>query len=131
MDQAALNAAEMRYLESAKVYEVRWTKITSVRSELYPLLLEARAVWGKEIDERIKPIVDLETELRVVVQTYLRAIDPGAHESLRAAASESLKEMRDILYDDFKDEDVFRADYDNAMAPLEEFLRKKLQSKGE
>jgi hypothetical protein len=128
-DAAPKTEDERRYLEIASAYEKRWEKLAEVRAEIYPLLLEAEAIWGKKARELFYPIWTLETELKVVIQTYLRATNPKESSEVREAASRSLSKKRDIMYDSFGDEDeedVFKKDYSLAMETIESFMRKKL-----
>lgn len=117
---------EIRFLETTRVYEKRWEKITEVRSELYPLFLEGDAVWGVAYRDLRRPLLDLEIELRLVIQNYLRAIDPNRSEATRGAASKLLRKKRDIMYDTLDESDEFKRDYSCAFEPLEITLREKL-----
>jgi hypothetical protein len=117
---------QKRFAETAAVYEKRWAKIVEVRAELYPALIEGDVVWGSDLHELVKPVFDLELELMMVIQTFLRASNPNASSAARKAADQGLKKKRDILYDDFTETDVFKSDYGKALAPLEEYLRGKI-----
>jgi len=119
----------LRFREIVAVYEKRWERISEVRSELYPMLLEADVLWGSEPKDLVKPIFDLELELRIVIQTYLRSISPTNSKDAKRAASNSLRKRRDIMYDILTEDDEFRADYETALEPVEMFLRGKLGHK--
>ncbi len=123
-----LSNGHRKHLETVSVYERRWAKITEVRSELYPALLEADAVWGSEVRALIDPIYKLELELRMYLQNWFRVMEVDREGSRRAAAEKSLRKKRDVLYDDFSEDDEFNKDYSIALMPLEKFLRDKLGS---
>jgi len=118
-----------RFEENAAVYEKRWQKITDVRSDLYPKLLEAEVMWEIGAKEIMKPLFDLETELRIAIQNYLRASNPTLQDAYREAASERFESKRDIMYDEMTDDDEFRSDYNAALVPIEDFLREKFGRK--
>lgn len=118
---------EKRYLGTAKVYEKRWAAISELRSQIYPLLLEVEAIWGRPARELFQPVWQLETELLIVIQSYLRAINPSNSGPAREAAENSLRRKRDIMYDTLEDdEDGFKRDYAVAMRAIEDFMRPKL-----
>ena len=120
-----------RYLGTAKVYEKRWEKITSVRSELYPLLLEADAIWQGEAKDMMMPLHELEVELKITVQRYLRATNPRITEETRRHAEKRLNQKRDVLYEDYSPDDEFKTDYQTRLESIERFLQSKMVAKND
>ncbi len=76
--------------------------------------------------EIVNPLFELETELRIAVQNYLRASNPTLPTAYRESANKRLLSKRDVMYDDMTDDDAFRKDYQSALTPIEDFLRAKL-----
>ena len=113
------------YLGTARVYEKRWDKVVDIRSQLYPLLLEADAIWRDQLKKKLEPVFHLENELRITVSRYLRVSNPRNSDEARDAAQRSADKKRDILYDDVSEEDEFKSDYNRALAEVENFLRGK------
>lgn len=110
------------------VYERRWEIVYSIRSELYPLLLEAHALWGKKSITLFDPIFKLESELASFFPSHFRMIFPS-EEEIRNSRSKNLNERRDIMYDfmeETAEEDAFKKDYQKALELIEEFMRTKL-----
>ncbi|WP_298909821.1 hypothetical protein [uncultured Aliiroseovarius sp.] len=124
--EAFSDYSEKRFSETAAVYERRWDKVTEVRAELYPALLEADVIWGSTLKDLVAPVFELEFELKIVLQTYLRAINPNGSEATREVAQQSLREKRDIMYDTLSEDDEFRRDYEKGQQPLEILLRAKM-----
>lgn len=118
-----------RFIETASVYEKRWSKVSEIRAEIYSQLLEAQALWGDSFKDLLSPLWKLEVELLGVVRTYLDSMDPNSNEDMRRAVQEIHRKKRDILYDMLDETDEFRADYARQLIPIEATLRLKLGRK--
>jgi hypothetical protein len=115
----------------AHVYEERWRRVTSVRAELYPKLIEAEVIWGTELGKLVQPIFDLESELFVVVSSHLRSNNPNIQEGLRNAAGRSARKKEKILYDGLSEDDNFETRYEDALKPTEKYLRQMFGKKSD
>lgn len=120
------NPEQQEYEEFAAVYEKRWKKVTRSRNELYPILQEIEAVWGQEARELFSPLFKLEIELLLNIRAHIRVRNPRITNVEREAARKRINKPRDVLYGDFDEEDSFNKDFNLHQAPLEEFLRNKL-----
>jgi|GEM_PF-1966518 len=118
-----------RFIETAAVYEKRWSKVAEVRAELYSQMLEAQALWGDSFKDLLLPLWKLEVELLGVVRTYLDSMDRNSSADMRRAMSKIHREKRDILYDMHDETDEFRTDYARELVPIEATLRSKLGRK--
>ncbi|MEO6300860.1 MAG: hypothetical protein ABIV25_04580, partial [Paracoccaceae bacterium] len=118
-----------KFVEIASVYEKRWSKVGLIRSELYPLLLEGQALWGKSFNDMFNPLWVLERELVGVVRIFLAAIDPENSVEMQNEYSKIRREKRDILYEVAEPKDEFRSDYEEGLLPIEDYLRQKLGRK--
>jgi len=115
----------------AKAYEERWMKITKARERLYPDELEAEALWGDELKLHFKALFDLERELLISVQHYLKSCNPDTAEHTKEAIEKKDAKRRDILYD-MSDEtqnqaDAFQTDIDGALSKITDFLKPRLK----
>ncbi|MCZ4257518.1 MULTISPECIES: hypothetical protein [unclassified Sulfitobacter] len=121
-----LTASQRRSQGVVQAYARRWEKHRTSRVELDTLLIEADALWGKELSEIVKSIKSLEHELYIYIVNYLDA-NYREDQELAAEYQKILKKKRDILYDSLDDEkDEFRKDFLNALEPVEHFLANKL-----
>ena len=123
------NPDEKQFAEMVCVYERRWELIKSVRSELYPLLLEGNAIWGEGFPGRFKALWTHQGELRLVVEDHLESMNPRQAREWRDEARKRANEGRGILYDRLADTDEFSQQLDTARKPIEEFLRQWLGRK--
>jgi hypothetical protein len=121
------DADERHFIAIQRIYQHRFDKVSEIRSQIYPLLLEVEAIWGRSARDLFQPIWKLESELGGIIRIYLRSIDPKRPEYERDAAQRSLDKRRDIMYDTLEEEDDdFKKDYSVAMRKIEEFIRPKL-----
>ncbi|MEP2027345.1 MAG: hypothetical protein ABJI96_01405 [Paracoccaceae bacterium] len=126
VDQRDVGEEKKNFLGIAYAYDDRWQQITKVRAELYPLLLEADAIWGSELDSLVQPLFVLEGELSSYIHRQLRVDNPDNTKGRREAAQRSLEKSRDVMHADFGDEDEYKIDYDTKLKAVEDFLRVKL-----
>lgn len=107
-------------------YAKRWERHSSSKNSLEVILVEADAVWGGQLRERVEPLKKLEHELYAYILLHADAHWRGPTE-LAKQYREILKTKRDILYDLLDNEkDDFRVDFKNGLGPVEEYLRNKL-----
>lgn len=125
----AKEKAEKDYLSVVRVYEKRWSRITDSRSQLYSLLLEADVVWGKAFSEKFGAMEELEFELFLVVRNYLETQNPKSSKLARQAAGKRKKQKRQILYAGIDDGDTFQKNFEEAILPIEKYLREYLGGK--
>ena len=108
------------------MYKKRLSKVSEVLSELYPLILEGQALWGRDFETLFKELWNLESELATNVRMYIYVLDPDVNDSSRRAHEEGMRKSRDILYDSFQTDDLFLADYSKHLRIIEDVLRIKL-----
>ena len=89
-------------------------------------MLEADVIWGEQLRSISRSIFDLEIELKIVIENFLRASNPLNSEDARNAAENFLRKKRDIMYDSLGEDDQFGKDYAAAFEPIEKYLRAKL-----
>lgn len=106
-------------------YRGRWTKVREAREQLYPLQLEANALWGKDLDNLFRPVEKLERELFVASDVQLKSEDPSSSQSMRDAYYKISKERRDVLYA-IDGKDPFDNQLEMAFEAIEAYLKPKL-----
>ena len=127
--ESFLYTAEMRrYYGVAEAYQRRWSKVDEAWIELKADLLEAEAVWGAEVHEKVKPFEALQRELAHQIRTYLRSIDPRDSSETRLSLEGQLRKQRDIMYSSSESEkDVFSEDVKVAIRRIESFVKPHLR----
>jgi len=70
---------EWHHEGTTRAYQRRWEKVTAVRADLYPELLEAEVVWGSSINELFSPLILLENELYFAIEDQLAVSKPGVN----------------------------------------------------
>lgn len=122
-----LTPERRQYQGKVKSYENRWKAVRTIRSELYPDLIEAEALWGEKYKDAFQPLFKLEWELETAINRLLRASDPDVDPEVRESVQKIMADRRDILYEVMGDDpDEFKNDLKAQMKIIEGLLRKKL-----
>lgn len=124
-DRASLSDSEIRQRGTILAYARRWERHLPFVNELDALLVEADAVWGKELSEKVLHVKELERELFSYIRLHLDAHFRGPTE-IAKEYRKILATKRDILYDSMSEEDVFRKEFSERQAPVDIYLRSKL-----
>jgi len=111
--------------ENRRVYGRRFESLGKSKNPLSVALVEAEAVWGYELLERMAALFRLERELFSHVRSFLISIDPK-DEELQVAYRRILRKGRDILYETDMPDDEFHNDLLTAIGHIEAYLREKL-----
>ncbi|NWA41107.1 hypothetical protein HX871_18850 [Pseudomonas reactans] len=111
--------------ENRRVYGRRFENLGKSKNPLSVALVEAEAVWGYELLERMAALFRLERELFSHVRSFLISIDPK-DEELQVAYRRILRKGRDILYETDMADDEFHNDLLAAIGHIEAYLREKL-----
>ncbi len=123
-----MNAQEIQFYGRFEAYKARWERVQEQRTELYPNLLEAEAIWGKELKDLFGRIFSLEHELLIQVRHCLDLENPKTPEARREAIIKFDEKRREVLYDDLGEEpDEFKSDVQSAIVEIEAYLKPKLQ----
>lgn len=118
---------KIRFFETSKAYEVRWSKVSKERSSLYTDLLEAEALWGNELIDLFKIIFHLQNELFICINHYLEVINPDASNDSKKAIQSIRNKSRDIMYSDLSVQgDDFQKDLMASISNIEKYLKPKL-----
>lgn len=124
-DKKELGQAEISRRGTILAYARRWERHLPFVNELDALFVEADAVWGKELSQKVLTLKELERELFSYIRLHLDAHYRGPTE-LANEYRKILATKRDILYDLMNEEDVFRRDFADRQAPIDAYLRSKL-----
>ncbi len=128
-DAGITGPEQKRFYGRRKAYEARWEKVRSVRSELYPELLEAEVFWDQELTALMKPLFQLEMDLLIAIQDQLELENPDAHPSEKEHLQdrEGSQRRRDLLYRRFSREDTFEKQFNVGLEAIGAFLKKHLK----
>jgi hypothetical protein len=121
---------QINYYGTSKAYQNRWDKVQKERTTLYADLLEAEALWGKELNDLFKIIFDLERELFINIHNYLTVINPDTDPAMKEAMQKIRKSKRDIMYSEFGDEsEVYQNEFKAGVENIERYLKPRLSHK--
>ena len=118
---------KIQYYGTSKAYEARWNNVQKERTNLYADLLEAEALWGKELNGLFKVVFLLQHELFICINHYLEVINPDADDMSKKAIHSIKNKSRDIMYSDLSDEgDDFQKDLIASIKNIEKYLKPNL-----
>lgn len=127
-EAAAMTKDQIRFYGMSSAYQKRWDKVTEVRTDLQTELLEAEAVWGREVHKQFDPLFKLQNEMWVAVYSYVTACNPDSSEGMRDAMDKAMRKNRDILYEiSGETEDEFSSDVAKEISSIESFLKPHLR----
>lgn len=121
------NFQHIYFKYTAEFYQSLFSVIDEVRSGLETSILESEAVWGGELKQLVKPILDLQYEIFTKVVSHLGSINPNETEERVRSHLNVLSYGRNSLYESHVEgEDTFNADMKAALSKVEDYLRPKL-----
>lgn len=111
--------------ETSNEYQKRWDGVSNAKNELYTDLIEAEAIWGKDIYENLfTPLLKLQYKLLLVVQDYLGSFSPDISREERLDLQKKKHENWNILFGSPLDiEDKYTQDINIAIEKIESFLK--------
>jgi hypothetical protein len=128
LDQAAhMNRDQIEFYGLSKAYKKRWDGVVETRNALYPDLLEAEALWGRELGQHFSVLFGLETELSQYISYYLRLRNPDAPRHDKEAIAEIHKGKRDVMYGVLGTNDEYKKDFSEGIKQIETYLKTHLQ----
>ncbi len=106
-------------------YQKRWTKVQEAWADLDLNTLEAEALWGQEIREKLKPLRQCVSTLFASIQTYLR----GLATPPRELDAQRMERTDNVIYGSPEDADrnPFTAEIIKAVGQVENFLKPRLK----
>jgi hypothetical protein len=119
---------QAKYFGTSKAYQARWDRVQTERTDLYADLLQSEALWGTGLKDLFRALFDLEHELLITIQHYLRLTNPDTDEYEKEAIRKISMKRRDIMYDDLSENgDDFRQEFQRGIEAIERYLKPKLQ----
>lgn len=102
-------------------YQKRWSKVQEALVDLDLSTLEAEALWGQEVKEKLKPLRQCVSTLSVSIQKHLRG-----SETLTEGCIERIET---VIYGSPEDADSnpFTAEINKAIGQVENFLKPRLK----
>lgn len=112
-------------INTQAVYQQRWLKVQEAWSGFDVPLLEAEALWGKQITNLAKNLSNVTVDLRIHIQMHLDSLK--YHKKFSA---DKIEKIEDVIYGFTGDEkdNKFSAEILEAIRKFEEFLKPKLIS---
>lgn len=106
-------------------YQKRWNKIREALADLELNTLEAEALWGHEVSEKLKPLRKCVSTLSANIQMYLRRLEKPPRED----KAETLEKIDQVIYGFSEDSDTnpFTAEIVKAVSEIEDYLRPRLK----
>lgn len=118
---------QTHFYGTSKAYQSRWDKVQKERTSLYADLLEAEALWGNELNDLFKVVIDLEHELFTNIRHDLEFRNPNTDDATKEAIRSIRKKKRDIMYAEFGNEsDEYQKDFMTGVESIEKYLKPKL-----
>jgi hypothetical protein len=118
---------KIRFYGTSKAHQARWNKVQHERAEMYADLLEARALWGDELEKLFRVNFELEHELFIYLRSYLILMDPETEAERKEAIQRINAKRRDVMYDDMDDEgDEYKKEFTAGIESIEKYLKPKL-----
>jgi len=114
-----------RYAFSYSVYRARLGAIERSLAPVRALLLEARALWGHEVDELVVVLINMKDEWWNVARRYTSAMNPGEDAETRERYARAWIEKKGVLYVHGAD-DKFGQKFKDRLSEVEAFLRTKM-----
>lgn len=118
---------ECRVNNSFFAYNRRFKHIREETSRLYPVMVEAEAVFGIEAREKLDKLIDMTRRLRVAIQIYHQLISKGLGQSggeddkyfniINGVSGQTEKSI---------DDDNFKTDLDNVMQEIQDYFIQKM-----
>ncbi len=123
------NEAIQRFEGDVFAYNARLDAHRIHSNGLAALVVEADAVWGPDFRSMTKKLRELENEVGHAIWLHFRCVDPRSDPELRREFQEIRRGKRDIIYDRFNENDPIRNELEEAIKPIEAYLRGKLDRK--
>lgn len=118
--------SRLRFSAKAGNYLNGFVRVSEIRADIYPLLIEGQAFWGREFKDMFAGLWLLERELDLTVKLFLELSNPDISQDHKQALLPLLTSKRDILFTVSDETDIFAKDYLEELAKIEDVLRKKL-----
>jgi len=119
--------AQDRFGGIFNAYERRWRSVIENRANLEADLLESEILWGANIKNECRALWALQGELYSYLDIWLRVQDSSSTAENRASYQETLKSMRNIIYERQDQDDDFSKELATATLRIEAFLKPHLQ----
>ena len=125
----ALNDRQRAYLGRRGAYEARWERVTTVRSDLYPELLEAEVLWDDQLNNLMKAIFELETQLLTAIEEEMLLANPDLSEDAKSHLKDQASRLarQAILYARSRREDPFQTQFRDRLDEVSQFLKGHLK----
>ena len=114
---------EFRWKADSAVYQARFNRLAMSISEMRSALIEAKALWGDDIEALCDPLLKKVAQLRGAIGTYLRSLQDNG----RPLTEQDIKKIDDVLYDmgNTNAPDQFTTEIIGVVKKIDESLRKR------
>ncbi|WP_338498180.1 hypothetical protein V5F23_09590 [Pseudomonas sp. WP18] len=112
----------------AFTYAVYRTRLKSIEASLVPVrayLLEARALWGAELEDLVNELVKMKDEWWNVARRYTSAMNPAEDSETRERYAIAWTQHRGVLYESDQNNEFWDR-FQQRLSGVEAYLRTKL-----
>jgi len=120
-----LPAEFKRYAFTYSIYRARLNTIDNSLAPVRAHLLEARALWGQDVDGVVNALIAMKDEWWTVARRYASAMNPAEDTDTRECYAKAWIEHKGVLYVDGPD-NAFGQRFKERLAEVEMFLRTKM-----
>lgn len=120
-----LPAEPKRYAFTYSIYRARLNTIDNSLAPVRAHLLEARALWGQEIEDLVEALIAMKDEWWTVARRYASAMNPAEDIDTRERYAKAWIENKGVLYVDGPD-NAYGLRFKEKLAEVEGFLRTKM-----
>ncbi|MES2207474.1 MAG: hypothetical protein V4525_11870 [Pseudomonadota bacterium] len=128
IDSSFMSEKHKNFRHTVHIFEKRWNKVIEIKSELNTELLEAEALWGREIYNIFQLFFKLENELIENINKFLMSHNPSASEDLKKYTMQGSKNRFVLVYDPFSQTpNEFSVDVEEAIKNIVNYLQPYLK----
>ena len=121
----AMDPDSKRYAFTYSVYRARLGAIERSLAPVRALLLEARALWGNDVDGLVVALIKMKDEWWTVARRYASAMNPSEDSETRERYATAWIEKKWVLYV-YGPDDEFGQRFKDRLSEVEVFLRTKM-----
>lgn len=122
---ASLKNDQKRFAFTYTIYRTRLEKIETCLVPVRACLMEARALWGSELESLMDDLIKMKDEWWTIARRYSSAMNPEEDSETRELYAKAWIEHKGVLYDDDKNNE-FGQRFSQHLSKVEAYLRAKM-----
>lgn len=120
-----LGADSKRFAFTYSIYRSRLKAIETSLAPVRAYLLEARALWGRELEDLVSELINMKDEWWTVARRYSSAMNPAEDSETRELYAKAWIEHKGVLYEGDEDNE-FGERFIRHLSRVEAYLRTKM-----